>query len=368
MRNKRLYFAVILFPLSLIYGTVVFFRNLLFDLGVLKSMSFKLPVISVGNITVGGTGKTPHVEYLAALLGNRYRTAVLSRGYKRKSRGFQLADEGSMVEDTGDELLQIKKRFPEIIVAADRKRVHGINRLTLLFPELRVIMLDDAFQHRRVNPGLSIVLVDYNRPVFKDFLLPLGNLRESKRNINRAEMVIVSKCPPGIKEEQRQEFVRRLRLWHRQPVFFTFYHYDDPVPVFNPDAGRLFLQPGKHNNPAILMVTGIADAKPLQDYLSVRASHLAMLNYKDHHTYTTADILFIEQKFNELPQSSRIIITTAKDAVKFRELKGEWQVADKYLYYLPIRVSFLDGGEKAFNERIMNFLNVPVPVHLDERV
>jgi tetraacyldisaccharide 4'-kinase len=355
MHTKRLYFAVILFPLSLIYGAVVFFRNLFFNLGIFSSVSFDLPVISVGNITAGGTGKTPHVEYLAGLLKSLYKIAVLSRGYKRKSVGFQLVVEGSTVANTGDELLQIRNQFPELIVAADRKRVHGIRQLTRQYPELDVIILDDGFQHRYVNPGLSILLVDHNRPVFRDFLLPLGNLRESRCNINRADMVIVTKCPLEMNEMQRQEFTGRLCLEHQQPVFFTCYQYEDPVPVFEGLSKAMPISHEKESNPAILMVAGIADTRPLKDYLSTCTTRLLTLTYNDHHAYNITNIRSIENRFNELPEDSKIIVTTAKDAVKFREMSVEWRNLSNSLYYLPLRVKFLGDGEKAFNETIMSF-------------
>ena len=355
MQNIRLYFAVILFPLSLIYGMVVFFRNLLFDLGILKSVSFQLPVISVGNITAGGTGKTPHVEYLLNLLGRDFQIAVLSRGYKRKSRGFQMAVAGSTVEEVGDELMQIHNRFPQLVVAADNDRIHGIGQLTLKFPGLRAIILDDAFQHRHVNPGLSIVLVDHARPVFRDFLLPMGNLRESRRNIHRADMVIITKCPPEISELQRREFIRRLRLRHQQPVFFTGYQYGNILPVFRDKAQAFAMHPQKQKNPGILLVSGIANNKPLKDHLMTCTTRLISLSFNDHHTYTPADIRAIERRFAELPADSGIIVTTEKDAVKFREIPDELHNISPFIYYIPIGVKFLDEGEKAFNKMVMAF-------------
>lgn len=355
MQNIRLYFAVILFPLSLVYGIIIFFRNLLFDLGVLKSISFQLPVISVGNITAGGTGKTPHVEYLAGLLGRDYQIAVLSRGYRRKSKGFQLAAEGSTAEEMGDELLQIHNRFPKIPVAADRDRVNGIGQLINRFPQLEAVILDDAFQHRYIDPGLSIVLVDNTRPVFRDFLLPMGNLRESRCNINRADVVIVTKCSPEMDELQRKDFIRRLHLRHRQPVFFTRYQYGNVVPVFEGKAGVFLMQQEKQKNPCILLVTGIAFNKPLKEYLNVFTPCMDEISFADHHYYKPADIRVIERKFTALPANSKIIITTGKDAAKFREMEEEFNHISAFLYYIPIEVKFLEEGEKTFNEMVMKF-------------
>jgi tetraacyldisaccharide 4'-kinase len=355
MQNWRLYFAVILFPLSLIYGMIVFFRNLFFDLGILKSVSFQLPVISVGNLTAGGTGKTPHVEYLVSLLRSRYKIAVLSRGYKRKSKGFQMTVAGSTVEEIGDELLQIYNRFPDVIVAADKDRARGIGQLTKKFPELQAIILDDAFQHRYVSPGLSIVLVDHARPVFNDFLLPMGNLRENRRNINRADMVIVTKCPPEMNELQRHKFVSRLHLWHQQPVFFTSYQYGIALPVLEGKAKVFVPEQHKQNSTHILLVSGIADNRPLRDYLCQFAISMVIMSFADHHSYKPGDIRAIEHKFAALPAGSGIIVTTEKDATKLREMPGELHNISAFLYYIPIEVKFPEEGEKPFNEFILNF-------------
>ncbi len=356
MQSIRQYFAVILFPLSLIYGMVVFFRNLFFDLGIWKSVRFQLPVISVGNITAGGTGKTPHVEFLLNLLSREFQIAVLSRGYKRKSKGFRMAVDGSTVEEVGDELMQIHNRFPQLAVAADNDRVHGIGQLTIKFPGLQAIILDDAFQHRRVNPGLSIVLVDHTRPVFRDFLLPMGNLRESRCNINRADVVIVTKCPPEISEVQRREFIRRLRLRHQQPVFFTGYQYGNILPVFRDKAEAFTMHPEKQHNPGILLVSGIANNKPLKDLLMTCTTQLISISFNDHHTYTPADIRAIERRFAEIPAGSGIIVTTEKDAVKFREMGGELKNISANLYYIPVEVKFLEEGNKVFNEFVLNLI------------
>jgi tetraacyldisaccharide 4'-kinase len=355
MRHIRLYFAVILFPVSWLYGVVVFLRNLFFDLGILKSISFTIPVISVGNITIGGTGKTPHIEYLINLFKNNRKIAVLSRGYKRKTKNFILADEGTGVNEIGDESRQIKSKFRDLAVAVDRNRVEGIRRLLSTFPDLEIILLDDAFQHRYVKPGLSIVLVDYERPLFRDFLLPMGNLRESRCNINRADMVIVTKCPPEMNELQRQDFFRGLHLLHRQPVFFTRYQYGNIIPVYEEKAKAFLMQQDRQNNPCILLVTGIAGNKPLKEYFSAYTTRMVALSFADHHSYKPADIRIIERKFAELPADSRIIVTTEKDAVKFKEMQREFQRIDAFLYYIPIEVRFLEGGEVLFNETVMNF-------------
>lgn len=355
MQNRRLYFAFILFPLSLIYGFVVFLRNFFFDAGILKSTRFPLPVISVGNLTAGGTGKTPHVLYLAGQLKRDHRIAVLSRGYKRRTKSFFLADSGSAVKEIGDESRQIKSRFPDLVVAVDNKRVHGIERLMKDFPDLDAVILDDAFQHRSVHPGLSIVLVDHERPVFRDYLLPLGNLRECRRNINRADLVVVTKCPPDMNAEQRESFAAKLHLHRGQPVFFTRYAYGNPLPVFENETHAIELHKEKKDNPVVFLVTGIADSSPLKKHLDQVLTIGGEMRFADHHFYSTADIRTLEKRFLELRAERKIILTTEKDATKLRELAGEFQKIGAFLYYIPIEVIFPDDGEKRFNELVINF-------------
>lgn len=355
MQNRRLYFAFILFPLSLIYGFVVFLRNLFFDAGILKSTGFPLPVLSVGNLTAGGTGKTPHVEYLASRLKRDRRIAVLSRGYKRKTKGFFIAGAGSSAREIGDEPRQIKNRFPDLVVAVDNKRVHGIESLMKEFPDLDAVILDDAFQHRSVRPGLSIVLVDHSRPVFTDFLLPLGNLRECRRNINRADVILVTKCPPDMNAEQRTTFTAKLHLRKGQPVFFTRYQHGNPVPVFEEGVPAIELLKEKKDNPVVMLVTGIADNKPLKRHLDQVVTVGSELRFPDHHFYNAGDIRTLEKRFMELRAERKIVLTTEKDATKLREIAGEFQKIGAFLYYIPIDVVFLDNGERRFIELVKNF-------------
>jgi tetraacyldisaccharide 4'-kinase len=356
MQKYRLYFAVILFPMSILYGLAVFIRNLLFDAGVLKSARFKVPVISVGNLTVGGTGKTPHVEYLLNRLKSRFKIAVLSRGYKRRTKGFRVAGTRSNIREMGDEPMQVKYKFPDVIVAVDNRRVHGMERLMEKFPGLEAVILDDAFQHRYIHPTLSIMLVDHERPVFRDFLIPLGNLRECRRNINRADVVIVTKSPAYMTNEQRDIFITRLHIHRGQPVFFTGYQYGIPVAVFGGKAQDADWNSIKKDNPAVLLVTGIANNKPLKEYLLQYTSNLTELRFSDHHFYSAADILAIEKRFTELPAERKVIFTTEKDAAKLREMPGECQNIGVFMFYIPIEVKFLDNGEREFGEMVMQLL------------
>jgi tetraacyldisaccharide 4'-kinase len=358
MQKKRLYFAVLLFPVSVLYGLVISLRNLFFDQGWLRSVRFGLPVISVGNITVGGTGKTPHVAYLLKLLGDKYNIAVLSRGYKRRSKGFLLAGDLSTANEIGDEPRQIKSGYPFVNVAVDGDRVHGINSLIKAIPSLDAIILDDAFQHRYVSPGLSIVLVDYERPVFNDFMLPLGNLRECRRNINRADMIIVTKCPLDLDNQRREAFKARIKLYlqRNQPIFFTGYRYANLKPVWPENTRVTDLHGVKEDNPAILLVTGIANSRPLKVYLEHLTTQLTEMRFSDHHYYTDADILAIEKRFAAIPSDRKIIITTEKDAARLREMRDKFNQCADNIYYIPVEVVFPGNDDERFNGIVKNVL------------
>ena len=260
--------TVLLLPFTLLYGMVISIRNLMFDFDILNSHEFNIPVISVGNITVGGTGKTPHIEYLVRLLKGKFKVATLSRGYKRKSRGFRMADAGSTVEQVGDEPLQMKKKFADIYVSVDKKRVKGINRLMEDIPDLDVVLLDDAYQHRSVKPGLSILLIDYNRPLSQDRLLPAGQLREHAFEKKRANIILVTKCPERLKPIERRLVIKELKLFPFQHLFFTRLKYDQPRPVF-PDAARDHLDHDQIRSlkPKLLMLAGIANPRLYKKYL-----------------------------------------------------------------------------------------------------
>jgi tetraacyldisaccharide 4'-kinase len=329
---------------------------LFFDFNIIKSISFDIPVISIGNITAGGTGKTPHVEYLVNLLQPYCKIAVLSRGYKRKSKGFVVAGKRTPVKEIGDEPRQIKLKFPGIIMAVDNKRVHGIKQLITEFPGIEVILLDDAFQHRYVKAGLSIVLVNYERPVFKDFILPLGNLREYRCNLNRADIVIITKCPPDINNIKRQKFIKNLKLKHNQPVFFTTYDYNNPVPLFRKKTLPISFKQIKKENAEILLVTGIASNKPLKDYLLKYSAAITELAFPDHHAYRKKDIDLIKRKFNQLVSPAKIILTTEKDAVRLMEWNTELGNLKQFIHYVPVGVKFLAKGEKPFIKRIHKYV------------
>ncbi len=347
----------LLLPLSVIYRLIVSFRNLLFDLQILRSVSFHVPIISVGNITVGGTGKTPHVEMLAEHLSKDYKVAVLSRGYKRKSKGFVLADRYSRVEDIGDEPMQIKRKFPGIHVAVDNRRVNGVKHLMVMKKNPDIILLDDAFQHRHIKPGLSIVLVDYNRPVFKDVMLPAGNLREPWQNINRADIIMVTKCPENLFLGEMRLFSRDLNVTPAQEVYFTTYEYGKPKPVFelkNPKDDLSFKYLRK-TQAGLLLVTAIANPAPVRQFLEKTARVSDSLLYTDHHAFNEADVETIAKHFHSIAATEKYILTTEKDAVKLKELKMETYLK-RAMYYVPVEVRFLGKYEKLFFRHVDRFV------------
>ena len=353
-----------LLPLSWLYGLGVGVRNLLFDLGVLRSRSYDVPVISVGNVTVGGTGKTPHVEYLIQLLHSRCRVAVLSRGYKRKSRGYLLAAADTPMRMIGDEPYQMKQKYPDISVAVDRKRTRGIERLTsdAATCDTDVILLDDAFQHRYVRPGINILLVDYHRLIIYDKLLPAGRLREPQNAKNRADIVIVTKCPRSLRPMEYRVLTKAMSLFPYQRLFFTTFAYDQPRPLF--DAQPLSLGDLLARN-HLFMVTGIGSPRHMEDDIRQMAAELhpgqtaeqvvTHISFADHHNFSRRDIDRINNAFDSLPEGA-VAITTEKDAARLLCCQSLSQRLRHHLYVLPIRVQFMLDQEEKFNENIIGYV------------
>ena len=342
-----------LLPLSWIYGSIVRLRNWLFDIGLKKSRAFSLPIISVGNITVGGSGKTPHVEYLIRLLQDKMKVAVLSRGYKRKTRGFVLADENTTMPEIGDEPFQMHQKFPDIYVAVDAKRVRGIETLQSEeeTKDVDVVLLDDAFQHRYVKPGINILLVDYHRLIIYDKMLPAGRLREPLSGKSRADIVIITKCPKDLKPMEFRVLTKAMDLYPFQKLYFTCIDYDTPKGVFNDK--QLALDELKDYN--VLLLTGIASPKQMEHDLKPMVKELHSLSFGDHHRFKGKDIDRINETFESLPEP-RIIITTEKDAVRLREADGFYESVKESMYELPIKVSFMLDQEEIFNEKIISYV------------
>lgn len=348
---------ILLYPFSRLYGIAVYFRNRMYDMNMLKSKEFDVPVISIGNITAGGTGKTPHVEYLVDLLKEKFEVVTLSRGYKRKTKGFRIAEIDSGVSEVGDEPLQIKRKFPEVTVAVSENRVKGVEKL-LDLPDKNspdVILLDDAFQHRRITAGINILLIDYNRPLKQDSLLPAGRLRESPSEMSRANVIIFTKCvPEKVTPIQKRIMQKEVRLKPYQKLFFTTFTYENLKPVFA--EGKPEIEVSKLNNHSILIVTGIAFPKLIPEYLKKYASKTEMINFPDHHNFRNKDIGLIVSEFNKIDTQNKIIVTTEKDAIRFAEIPDLETEFKSALYYLPLKVSFLDKEEKMFNKNILNYV------------
>ncbi len=342
-----------LLPLSWLYGLGVKFRNMLFEIGILRSESFDVPVISVGNITVGGTGKTPHVEYLIELLKDKAKVAVLSRGYKRRTRGFVIADDNATAKTIGDEPLQMKRKYgDDITVAVDRKRCHGIRQLISDEDGIDVILLDDAFQHRYVKPGVNILLVDYHRLIIYDKLLPAGRLREPLSGKNRADIVIVTKCPHDLKPMEFRVITKAMNLYPFQRLYFTCLDYRNITPVFG--SGEQSLDSiGKDCH--ILLLTGIASPQQMIEDLSPRCPHITPLTFGDHHTFTSSDVARINNEFAALPHP-KMIITTEKDATRLIAVEGLSEEVRGAMFALPVKIRFMLGQEESFNEKIIGYV------------
>ncbi len=328
----------ILFPFSLIYWAVTAVRNFLYDKGIFTSYSFPVPVIAIGNLSTGGTGKTPQTEYLVRLLSGRYDVATLSRGYKRKSTGFVLANSYSNADILGDEPYQFYQKFPNIRVAVDANRVNGIETLLSLSPQPEIILLDDAYQHRRVKAGFYILLTAYGDLYADDLILPAGNLREGRSGAKRADVILVTKCPPDLSQESQMAIRGKLKSKPGQKVYFTCIDYDT---VVYSKAGEKSLAEIK-NLPKVL-VAGIAKPKPFFD--NVQQGGDIALTFPDHHDFTEKELINIKEQ-----AQNKLIITTEKD---FMRLKG--RLPKEKLFYLPIRSRFLEGGDD-FNKTILDYV------------
>ena len=325
----------ILFPLNPVYFLFVWLRNKAYDWALFESKSYDFPIICVGNLSVGGTGKTPMVEYLIRLLQSTKTVAVLSRGYGRKSQGFVLADSKSNNNTLGDEPFQIKSKFPGVIVAVDNDRQHGITCLQALDHPPKIILLDDAFQHRRVQAGFSVLLTSYDDLYCDDIVLPVGNLREPRIGAERAQIVVVTKCPHNLSNAEKKVIQSRLKLNSNQQLFFSSIVYDDFI---YSDQEKESIQTLKNKN--FTLVTGIANATPMVDYLKHSGFKFKHLSFPDHHIFSKKEL--------ELIASKSFVLTTEKDASRLQSLKH------KALYYLPITLE-LDAPEKFENE-LQNFI------------
>ncbi len=346
---------LVLYLCSLVYGMIVNFRNTLFNLNILRGKEFEVPVISVGNITVGGTGKTPHTEHLIRLLSEKFDIAVLSRGYKRKSRGFMVVETNSTSRQTGDEPLQIKKKFPSVMVAVDEKRVRGIEKI-LAISEKRpdVIILDDAFQHRYVTPSINILLIDFSRMITEDDLLPLGRLREPASNRDRANIIIVTKCPREIKPIDERIITKDLHIWPYQDLFFSRIKYGELLPVYADKIVETNFTP--NGDTGILLLTGVANVQPLKEKLLKTTKSVVSAEFPDHHPFSLKDLEKVAAQFEAMAAINKIIVTTEKDTFRIREVDNLPEIIATNLYYIPIEIRFINQTDNDFDKKIMKYV------------
>ncbi|MBF1540011.1 MAG: tetraacyldisaccharide 4'-kinase [Prevotella salivae] len=344
-----------LIPLSWLYGIGVGFRNQLFNIGLLKQHDYDIPIISVGNITVGGAGKTPHVEYLIRLLKDKVKVAVLSRGYKRKTHGYVLANDSSTVTDIGDEPYQMKQKYQDVHIAVDKKRVDGIAHITgdAETNDTDVILLDDAFQHRYVKPGINILLVDYHRLIIYDKLLPAGRLREPQSGKNRADIVIITKCPKDLKPMEFRVLTKAMNLYPYQSLYFTTIEYESLTPLFAKEKSTIEKEALEDKH--VMLITGIASPKQIIIDLKPHVKEMTTLAFSDHHQFKSKDIMKINETFNAI-KGEKIIVTTEKDATRLEQLEGLSEEVKQNLYVLPIKVKFMINQEEEFNDKIIDYV------------
>ncbi len=341
----------LLFPFALLYGIIVYVRNKCYDWGLCKSTRFGFPVISVGNLSMGGTGKTPHVEYLISLLSKEFKIAVLSRGYKRETRGFRIANENSTAKEIGDEPLQIKKKFPGLNVFVDRNRVNGIKKIKENFPKTELILLDDAFQHRPLKPGLSILLTDFHHLYPDDYPFPMGTLREFRSGARRADMIVVTKTPNVLSPITVRRINGLIKPREHQKVYFSTIKYGPitPLPGLEADVPP-------ENLSSVLLFAGIANMYPLKDHVQKMCNHLYQLKFKDHHKYSTRDYLKIKRQFESIFTQKKVIITTEKDAMRIAVPKIADELQGLPIYYIPIQTKIHKEFRKDFNDQIKTYV------------
>lgn len=346
------HFTPFLLPLGLLYGTVTAIRNLLFDIKILPSKKFSVPVISVGNLTTGGTGKTPHVEYLIRLLKDNYQIATVSRGYKRKTSGFVIGDSNSDYRQLGDEPAQFIKKFPDITVSVDESRVRGIKSIIALKPQTNVFLLDDAYQHRYVSAGLKILLTDYRNLYTRNYPLPAGNLREFRCGSNRADIIIVTKTDKVLPSMLRQHLIEEIKPKSHQKLYFSYITYGKPTPLTEAAKNATI---DKFTN--ILLIAGIANPYPLEEHIKKTTDKLETILFPDHYQYKTSDLLAIQNRFHDIFSKKKVIITTEKDAMRLSDPVLKEYIDKLPVFYIPIEIAFHHDDKENFDNDILNYIS-----------
>lgn len=344
-------FRFLLVPLSWIYGIITFIRNKFYDWGIFKTHEFNSSLICVGNLSAGGTGKTPMVEYLIELLQKNYALATLSRGYKRKTSGFYIADANSTAQDIGDEPRQYKQKFPDLHVAVDAKRKRGIELLHQNFKNLDVVLLDDAFQHRNVKAGMSILLTDYANLFFEDSMLPAGTLRESAWGMKRADIIVVSKTPQKLTPIERRIIIKKINAFDYQHVYFSFIRYGELIA-----ATTDVILPENKKVTTVLLLCGIANPTPLKEQLILEYKEVVPLFYPDHFDFKVVDLQEIVKQFEQILNPNKVVITTEKDWMRLQKMDLQEWVKKLPLFYVPIKTDFNEPEKEEFNSQILNYV------------
>lgn len=341
-------FRILLFPFALLYGFVVWLRNWLYDHNIFKSSSFGLPLVCVGNLSVGGTGKSPMVEYLVLHLKKQFKVATVSRGYKRKTTGYALASPATTAIEIGDEPMLFYKKFPDVPIAVGEERHDAIPQLLHDRPDTEVVVLDDAFQHRTIRYGFSILLTDYGNLFTRDFFLPTGELRDERRSYRRADVMVVTKCPADLPEQERKEIEKELNPLPHQKVFFSMISYGIPYHITNKSS--IYID----EYTEVLLVAGIANPRPLERYLEERIHTYYMMSYNDHHIFTIDDWKDIQKRFAGIEAEKKIVLTTEKDAMRL--MKFEIELAQMPFYVIPIEHCFLFNEGHTFINLVIKFI------------
>ncbi|CAL1518055.1 tetraacyldisaccharide 4'-kinase [Chitinophaga sp. MM2321] len=350
------YLNLLLYPFSLLYGLIMWVRNRFYDKGVLTAVEFDIPTIAAGNLSVGGTGKTPHVEYLIRLLKDHYKVATLSRGYNRRTKGYILADENSTAADIGDEPMQFHDKFPDIKVCVGEERMLAIPQLLGDEPDTEVVLLDDAFQHRSIKPGMNILITDYKRLFTRDHVVPFGRLREGRKGYERANCIIVSKCPPDMSVAAKQALEKEINPLPHQQLFFTTLQYGA---LYDMITQQPVIAPA---SATVLLACGIARPEPLLEALKNSFEQVFLLSFPDHYYYSEKDIAKIKKELSDLPGTDKIVITTEKDAVRLHLLKKTLAEQNLQLAVMPVEISFLFGEADSFNNFIFDYVAKHQPI------
>ena len=351
------YLRLLLLPFSIIYGIIIWLRNKLYDRGIFNSREFNIPVICIGNLAVGGAGKSPMAEYLIRLLKEKYKIAVLSRGYKRATKGFRIVSVTDTVADAGDEPLQFKRKFNDITVAVSEKRTIGIEHLKA---HRDLVILDDAFQHRAVKPGLSILLFDYTR--LDDFLLmlPAGNLREPIQNRKRAEIIVISKCPSDLSKTEKEKIIRRIKPYKHQSLFFSYLDYGNLISLNTKEEKEL---PSINAETSVFLLTGIANPSPLVNKLKSYSTTIIHHDYPDHHTFSTKNIAKLAEEFHTYKSPQKLIVTTEKDSQRLQVPALLELLKDLPVYYLPVTAKIHQPDDENFNNLIEAYVTKHIQHH-----